>query len=203
VLDADIHIGETVVVFGLGVPGQLVAQLARLNGARVVAVDGIAARRDLALQLGADVVLDPGSDNVAERVKELTGGRGADVAIEITGNYRALQEAIRSVAYNSRVCVAGFFQGEGAGLSLGEEFHHNRVQIVSSQISGVGASLQHRWDRYRLTSTAIALATSGRLQVIPLITHTVDLADAAGAYQMLDERPREALQVVLDMRGDA
>jgi 2-desacetyl-2-hydroxyethyl bacteriochlorophyllide A dehydrogenase len=202
VLDADIHIGETVVVFGLGVPGQLVAQLARLNGARVIAVDGIEARRDLAMQLGADVVLDPGSDNVAERVKALTGGRGADVAIEITGNYRALQEAIRSVAYNSRVCVAGFFQGEGAGLSLGEEFHHNRVQIVSSQISGVPASLQHRWDRYRLTSTAIALAASGRLQVIPLITHTVGLADAAEAYQMLDERPREALQVVLDMRGD-
>jgi threonine dehydrogenase-like Zn-dependent dehydrogenase len=200
VLDADIHVGETVVVFGLGVPGQLVAQLARLNGARVIAVDGIAARRDLALELGADVVLDPASGTVAETVKDLTGGRGADVAIEITGNYRALQEAIRSVAYGSRVCVAGFFQGEGVGLSLGEEFHHNRVQIVSSQISGVGVSLQHRWDRYRLTSTAIALAADGRLQVLPLITHTVGLADAAEAYRMLDERPSEALQVVLDMR---
>lgn len=203
VLDADIHVGETVVVFGLGVPGQLVAQLARLNGARVIAVDGIAERRELALELGADVVLDPVADDVAGRVKELTAGRGADVAVEITGNYRALQEAIRSVAYGSRVCVAGFFQGEGVGLSLGEEFHHNRVQIVSSQISGVGVSLQHRWDRYRLTSTAIALAASGRLRVIPLITHTVALADAAEAYRMLDERPREALQVVLDMRDDA
>jgi 2-desacetyl-2-hydroxyethyl bacteriochlorophyllide A dehydrogenase len=203
VLDADIHIGETVVVFGLGVPGQLVAQLARLNGARVVAVDGIAARRDLALELGADVVLDPASGTVAQTVKELTGGRGADVAIEITGNYRALHEAIRSVAYGSRVCVGGFFQGDGTGLSLGEEFHHNRVQIVSSQISGVPASLQHRWDRYRLTSTAIALAAQGRLKVLPLITHTVALADAGDAYEMLDQRPSEALQVVLDMRDDA
>jgi threonine dehydrogenase-like Zn-dependent dehydrogenase len=134
-------------------------------------------------------------------VRELTGGLGADVAIEITGNYRALQEAIRAVAYGSRVCVAGFFQGEGAGLSLGEEFHHNRVQIVSSQISGVGASLQHRWNRYRLASTAISLAATGRLKVIPLITHTVPLAEAADAYRMLDARPSEALQVVLDMRG--
>jgi 2-desacetyl-2-hydroxyethyl bacteriochlorophyllide A dehydrogenase len=201
VLDADIHIGETVVVFGLGVPGQLVAQLARLNGARVIAVDGIAARRDLALELGADEVLDPATGDVAESVKALTEGRGADVAIEITGNYRALQEAIRAVAYGSRVCVAGFFQGEGAGLSLGEEFHHNRVQIVSSQISGVAAALQHRWDRYRLTSTAVSLAASGRLAVLPLITHTVPLAEAAEAYRMLDERPSEALQVVLDMRG--
>jgi 2-desacetyl-2-hydroxyethyl bacteriochlorophyllide A dehydrogenase len=201
VLDADIHVGETVVVFGLGVPGQLVAQLARLNGARVIAVDGIAARRELALELGAEVVLDPSTGDVAETVKGLTGGLGADVAIEITGNYRALQEAIRAVAYGSRVCVAGFFQGEGVGLRLGEEFHHNRVQIVSSQISGVGASLQHRWNRYRLASTAISLAASGRLAVIPLITHTVPLAEAADAYRMLDERPSEALQVVLDMRG--
>ena len=203
VLDADIHIGETVVLFGLGVPGQLVAQLARLNGARVIAVDGIASRRELALELGADIVLDPADGDVAARVKELTGGRGADAAIEITGNYRAMHEAIRSVAYGSRVCISGFFQGEGIGLSLGEEFHHNRIQIVSSQISGVAASLQHRWDRYRLTSTAIALASSGRLQVLPLISHTVPLAEAAAAYAMLDERPSEALQVVLDMRSDA
>ena len=60
VLDADIHVGETVAVFGLGVPGQIAAQLARLNGGRVIAVDGIAGRRELAAKLGADEVLDAG-----------------------------------------------------------------------------------------------------------------------------------------------
>jgi threonine dehydrogenase-like Zn-dependent dehydrogenase len=206
VLDADIHIGETVVVFGLGVPGQLVAQLARLNGARVIAVDGIAARRELALDLGADVVLDamPGDGvSPAERVRELTGGRGADVAIEITGNYRALHEATRSVAYGSRVVVSGFFPGEGAGLRLGEEFHHNRIQLVSSQISGPPPALQHRWDRFRLWSTAIDLAAAGRIAVLPLVSHTVPFTQAAEAYRLLDERPREALQVVLDFTGGA
>ena len=199
VLDADIHIGETVAVFGLGVPGQLVAQLARLNGGRVIAVDGIASRRDLAAELGAAEVLDPATGGVAERIRDLTSGRGADVAIEVTGNYAAMHEAIRSVAYNSRVCVAGFFQGGGAALRLGEEFHHNRVQVVSSQISGPGPSVAHRWDRYRLTSTAINLAVSGQLQVLPLITHTVTLADAADAYRMLDASPGDALQVVIEM----
>src|SRR4029079_7332561 len=75
VLDADIHIGETVAVFGLGVPGQIAAQLARLNGARVIGVDGIAARRDLASELGADIVLDAGEGAVAERIRDLTDGR--------------------------------------------------------------------------------------------------------------------------------
>ncbi len=197
VLDADIHIGETVAVFGLGVPGQIAAQLARLNGGRVIAVDGIAARRDLATQLGADVVLDPSDGEVAERIRELTDGRGADVCLEVTGNYRALHEAIRSVAYSSRVCVAGFMQGDGVGLRLGEEFHHNRVAVVASQISGVAPALQHRWDGYRLARTAMDLAGSGRLKLVDLITHTMPLSEAGAAFTLLDQHPEEALQVVL------
>lgn len=200
VLDADIHVGETVVVFGLGVPGQLAAQFARLNGATVVAVDGIPARRELATRLGAHVVLDA-TDPVAERLRELTSGRGADVAIEFTGNHRALQTAIRSVAYNSRVVVAGFFVGDATGLALGEEFHHNRITLVSSQISGSAPHLQHRWDRLRLNTTAIGLAAEGRLDPVSLITHTVPFAEAADAYRLLDQTPADALQVVLEMPG--
>jgi threonine dehydrogenase-like Zn-dependent dehydrogenase len=83
VLDADIHVGETVAVFGLGVPGQLAAQLARLNGGRVIAVDGLPARRQLALNLGAEYALDPAEGGVAERIRDLTEGRGADVCLEV------------------------------------------------------------------------------------------------------------------------
>lgn len=199
VLDADIHVGETAVVFGLGVPGQLVAQLARLNGARVIAVDGIATRRELARRLGADVVIDPTDTAVAEQIRELTSGRGADVCLEVTGNYAALHEAIRSVAYGSRVCAAGFMQGSGADLRLGEEFHHNRVQVISTQISGVAPSVQHRWDRMRLDSTAIALSTAGRLAVTELITHTFPLESASEAFALLDRGGPEVLQVVLEV----
>ena len=197
ILDADIHVGETVAVFGLGVPGQIVAQLARLNGARVIAVDGIAGRRELARRLGAHEVLDAGAGSVAEAIRILTGGRGADVCLEVTGNYRALHEAIRAVAYSSRVVAAGFMQGEAAGLRLGEEFHHNRVSLISSQISGVAPALQHRWDRYRLAATAVALAVDGRLDVTSLISHELPLSQAGEAFRMLDEQPQDALQVVL------
>jgi len=198
VLDADIHVGETVAVFGLGVPGQIAAQLARLNGGTVIAVDGISTRRDVASRLGADVVLDPADGGVAERIRDLTDGRGADVCLEVTGNYHALHEAIRAVAYSSRVCVAGFMQGEGVGLRLGEEFHHNRVAVIASQISGVAPALQHRWDGYRLASTAMDLAVTGRLALVDLISHTLPLAEAATAFRMLDEHPEQALQVVLN-----
>lgn len=203
ILDADIHVGETVAVFGLGVPGQIVAQLARLNGARVIGVDGIAGRRELAQQLGAHHVVDAGQGSVAEAVRSLTGGRGADVCLEVTGNYRALHEAIRTVAYSSRVVAAGFMQGEGAGLRLGEEFHHNRVSVIASQISGVAPALQHRWDQYRLQSTAVGLASDGRLDVTSLISHTLPVSQAGEAFRMLDEHPQDALQVVLSFEEDA
>ncbi len=202
VLDADIHIGETVAVFGLGVPGQIAAQLARLNGARVIGVDNLPSRRELALELGADTVVDATAGGVAERIRDLTGGRGADVCLEVTGSYRALHEAIRSVAYSSRVCAAGFMQGDGMGLRLGEEFHHNRVQLVCSQISGVAPALQHRWDGDRLARTAIDLAVSGRLRLTELISHTVPMAEAPAAFTLLDEHPEQALQVVLSFDED-
>lgn len=198
VLDADIHVGETVAVFGLGVPGQLAAQLARLNGARVIGVDRIDRRRALAETLGAETTLDPAADDVAARIRDLTDGRGADVCLEVSGHYAALHEAIRSVAYSSRVCAAGFMQGDGTGLRLGEEFHHNRVQVISSQISGVAPALQHRWNGLRLDRTVVDLATRGALHVLPLITHRVPLSEAATAFALLHERPADALQVVLD-----
>lgn len=202
VLDADIHVGELVAVFGQGVPGLLVTQLAALNGGTVVAVDAIPARLELAKRLGATHVLDAREGQVAERIHELSGGRGADVSIEISGAYPALHEAVRATAYSSRVVASGFFQGEGAGLFLGEEFHHNRIEIVCSQISGVSPRLDHRWDLTRLEQTFMGLAASGRVDVEALISHVIPIADAGEAFALLDQRREEALQVVLDFGVD-
>ncbi|MFC6087944.1 zinc-binding dehydrogenase [Saccharothrix lopnurensis] len=202
VLDADIHVGETVVVFGLGVVGQLVAQLARRNGARVVGVDAVPQRLDLAARLGAEEVLDVRGGEVAERVRDLTGGRGADVALDVSGNPRALHEAVRTVARNARVVAGGFYQGEGLGLLLGEEFHHNRVTLVCSQISGVAPALVHRWDRKRLADTVLDLAVAGHLRLRPLVSHVLPVADAAAAYELVDSRPDLVMQVVLAFGPD-
>jgi threonine dehydrogenase-like Zn-dependent dehydrogenase len=198
ILDADIHVGETVAVFGLGVLGQIVAQLARLNGARVVAVDRIGRRLEMAGQLGAWQVLDAGDLDIAGRIRELTDGRGADVCLEVSGAYTALHEAIRSVAYSARVVAAGFFQGEGSGLALGEEFHHNRVQVVCSQIFGVAPALTYRWDEHRLQRTFMELATARKVQVEPLVSRVMPVEEAAEAFELVDKAPQDVLAVVLE-----
>jgi len=186
VLDADVHVGEFVAVFGQGVPGLIAAQLARLNGGTVVAVDGIDRRLELAGELGAHHVVDFRTHSAAEVVKGLTEGRGADVSIEISGSYPALHEAIRTTAYNSKVVSAGFFQGDGAGLFLGEEFHHNRTRVVCSQISGLSPALDHRWDLRRLERTVMSLAAEGRVSLTPLVTDRFSVEEAGKAFELLD-----------------
>ena len=198
--DARIRIGETVAVFGLGVPGQIAAQLARGSGARVIGVDLFAGRLATASQLGAiDVAINAGDGSVAEQIKELTAGRGADISLEVSGSTAALHEAIRATAYSARVVTLGFFQREARHLYLGEEFHHNRISLVCSQISGVAPELSYRWNRLRLAQTAMRLQAEGTLNLEPLISHTFPFAQAAAAFRLLDQEPEQALQVVLDL----
>lgn len=199
ILDANIHVGETVAVFGLGVVGQVISQLARLSGARVFGIDRIEKRLQIARDLGAiEDDFNPQEGSPAERIKAMTNGRGADVTFEASGNAGALHEAVRATAYSSRVVALGFYQGQAQGLSLGEEFHHNRISIVCSQISNVDPALSHRWDRLRLIHTIMDLQRQGSLNLRPVITHIVPFRQAARAFQILDETPEQALQIVLD-----
>jgi 2-desacetyl-2-hydroxyethyl bacteriochlorophyllide A dehydrogenase len=199
ILDANIHVGETVAVFGLGVVGQVIAQLAKLSGARVLGVDLIEKRLELAREVGAiERGFNPRDGSPAEQIKELTNGRGADVTMEVSGSAKALHEAVRATAYSARVVVLGFFQGEAQGLLLGEEFHHNRISLVCSQISNVDPALSYRWDRIRLIHTIMDLQARGALNLRPVITHVIPFQQAAQGFQILDETPDQALQVVLD-----
>lgn len=197
VLAADVRLGEQVAVFGQGVIGLLATRLATLSGARVVAVDAQPSRLAVAGAAGAVEVVDaavPGG--AGARVRFLTGG-GADSAIELSGSDRALHEAIRSVVVEGTVVASGFYQGAATGLRLGEEFHHNRVRIVASQISGVPVGLATRWDQPRLVRTVLTQVGSGALDVGALVSDVLAAADVASAFERLDAADPEVLQVVL------
>jgi threonine dehydrogenase-like Zn-dependent dehydrogenase len=201
--DARIRMGDLVVVFGLGVPGQIALQAARASGANVLGVDPAAGRRAMAERLGADRTLDPNAGSVAEIIKGETGGRGADICIEVSGAPMALAEAMRTVAYASRVVAMGFFQGEARGLFLGDEFHHNRIEVISSQISGVAPDASHRWNKLRLWQTAVRLQHEGRLNLLPLITDLVPFDKAPALFARLDAGDPEILQSVLSFGDNA
>lgn len=197
--DAQIKLGDRVAIFGLGAIGLLAVQLARLDGAVWIdAIDPIAARRDLADRFGADQILDPERGDVGLAIKTASRHHGADVAIECSGHYAALHEAIRSLRKAGRVVAAGFYQGGGADLRLGEEWHHNRVTMVSSMAVW---DCPHRdyplWDRARVEEVAIDLLASGRLRTDGLITHRLPFTRAAEAYELIDQHPADVIKVAL------
>jgi len=198
VLAAELHLGEHVAVFGQGVIGLLAGPLARLSGARVVVVDALDSRRRLGLQLGAmSAVSAHAPGGAGEAIRDLSGGAGVDAAIELSGSYLALHEAVRCVVPDGRVVAAGFYQRDSAGLRLGEEFHHNRVHIVASQIGGTPLQLGPRWDQARLVSVFMSQVATGALDVAPLLSHVIAADDVAAAFRILDQTPADALQVVL------
>jgi len=202
ILASEVRLGEWLAVFGQGVIGLLATRLGVLSGAEVFAVDSVPARRAAALAFGAAEVAAPSGD-LASRLRQVSDRRGADVAIELSGSYRALHEAIRTVGVGGHVVAAGFYQGEGVGLRLGEEFHLNRVQIISSQIGGIAATLAPRWTVERLQTTFMRLVSDGRLDPVALVTHKVPAVDVASAYELLDGPPGDELQVVIDFTDSA
>jgi threonine dehydrogenase-like Zn-dependent dehydrogenase len=137
---------------------------------------------------------EPGGAGAA--VRAWSGG-GADAAVELSGSDRALHEAVRSVRVDGIVVASGFYQGGAPHLRLGEEFHHNRVRLVASQISGTPVALGPRWDPRRLVRVFMQQVAAGRVGTAALVTDVVDVADVADVFARLDRGDPDVLQAVL------
>jgi threonine dehydrogenase-like Zn-dependent dehydrogenase len=201
--DARITVGDRVLISGLGAIGLLAAQLAVLSGASVIIVaDPLATRRDLAVSLGASAAIDPTdvakSGGLGLEIKRRYGRLGVDVAIETSGAYAALHASIAAVGVGGRVVSVGFYQGDAVGLRLGEEWHHNRPDLISSM--GVW-SCPHRdyplWTRQRVTDEVRDLLYSGKLKTTQLLTHRVDFRDAQRGYDLIMSNPAEVIKVAI------
>lgn len=197
--DAQLKLGDHAAVFGLGVIGLLAVQMVRLNGAGpIFAVDLIAPRRELARRYGADVTLDPAQGDVALEIKRATGNKGVDVAIEISGAYAALQQAIRSVQVGGLVVAASYYRGNASALSLGAEWHHNRPTLISSMaVWGCPHRAHPMWDLGRLEATAIDLLEHGLVSTEGMVTHRIPYPDAPRAYELIATHPDQVIKVVL------
>jgi 2-desacetyl-2-hydroxyethyl bacteriochlorophyllide A dehydrogenase len=185
VIDAAPRLGERVAVFGQGVVGLLITQLLRRTGvSQIVVVEPMAQRRDLALAVGADVALEPGS-----ALSEV------DLAIEASGNAAALDAALGSVAFGGTVVVCSWYGTKTVPLTLGGAFHRRRLRIVSSQVSTIDAALQPRWTHRRRLELATQLLP--RLELSSLVTHRFAIDRAAEAYALVDAHADQTVQVVL------
>jgi propanol-preferring alcohol dehydrogenase len=136
---ARVALGDWVVVLGVGAVGFGLVQVARLRGARVVAVGRTPAKLDTARALGADATVRADAEDVAARVRELTGGRGADVVFELVATKDTMAASMRMLAKRGRLVFVGYsedaFQVHPIQLVVGE-------QVVTAAVGNTLAELR-------------------------------------------------------------
>ncbi len=205
VRDAQLRIGDSLAVFGLGAIGLLCVQLARMAGADgIIGIDPIPARRAAALRMGASLCLDPAAPSsfvlpqgsaesetksegdTGRSMKIYTGGLGVDAVIELSGAATALQAALRGVAFGGTVVCAAFPAPYPAGLDFGAEAHMNRPQIVFSRAVSDPNRDHPRWDSGRLEKYCRSLIAEEKLEGTGIIDKVV-------AYDTLKEEYRQAM----------
>jgi len=202
-----ISLGDRVVIVGLGLVGQLAAQVTRAAGARVAAMDLLPSRAALAGRLGAEVTPDPHRATLVDEIREWSGGMGADCVLLCTsGGGDVVNLAARLTRDRGRLVIVGtppiqvdreaFFARE-LELTIARAYGPGRYDPVYER-EGVDYPPGYvRWTQERNRAEFLRLMADGLVQVEPLITHTFTLDQAVSAYAVLQHTPESAMAVLL------
>lgn len=195
VRQADVRVGELVGVIGLGLLGNLVAQILVASGARVVGTDLDPAKRQLAADLGVERV---GTD-IKQLSDEVSGGLGLDSIIIAAGSRESgiIQSCPPALRHRGRIVVLGF-----VGMDCPhQEFYNKEIELRMSMSYGPGRYDPNyeekgrdypypfvRWTEQRNIASFLDLAAQGRIQLDRLITHRFDFDRALEAYELMESR---------------
>jgi L-iditol 2-dehydrogenase len=179
---AGIALADDVVIVGAGFMGQLALRLVQLRGPRQVIV---ADTRDDALAraaaAGATATVNPAREPLADTVRELTDGAGADVTVEFTGTQGALEVIGSCTRMSGTLVIAGYHQGPPRQVPLAD-WNWNAFRIANAHFRDEATIL-------RGMRAGMRLVTSGRLSLEGLVTHRFPLATIDEAFQTAIEKP--------------
>ena len=190
-----------VVVFGLGMVGNLAAQLFRLTGAHVIGIDPSETRRRLAKECGIPHAISGTEEEIAAQVKEITGGKMAQVTIDAVGHSAISLQAVKLTSDGGEVIVLGSPRCEVQG-NLTEVFnaaHYRWVTVKGSlewNLPTEPVLPQDHSQQARLAAIFSWIA-DGRLNLKPLITHVMPPEEIKTAYEGLLRKKEEYVGVVL------
>jgi threonine dehydrogenase-like Zn-dependent dehydrogenase len=166
---------DTIAIFGQGPVGLAATQFAKAMGARVIALDISASRLERAKQFGADEVVNPGSNDPVEAIKDLTHGKYADLSLDTSSNAEARLNAIRSTKVWGTMC----FVGEGGDVKIDVSPHLLRRQMT----------LVASWTFSNVIQAECAdFCVERKVDVDALFTHKWKLEQAEEAYQLFDKQ---------------
>lgn len=181
-----IDAGDWVLIFGDGLIGQLASQAARARGARTILVGHRSERMALAAAHSADHVIDDRDEHFLERVRSLTDPKPVAAVIDSVQSEAAQVKYVELLENgHGQIVYCGFTPGKTwADMGLLQQ-----RELTTYFVSG--------WNRQRMDAT-LALMAEGRLQVKPLVTHTVAADEAPNMYDMILQRSEPYLGIVLD-----
>jgi L-iditol 2-dehydrogenase len=177
--------GETVLVLGPGPIGLIAVQLCKALGAERVILSGTRdSRLEIGKQHGADFVINVRKENLADRVREITQGKGADSVLECAGGPTSMQEALENVKRGGRIGVVAWYTGP-VQMDMNLAVRSN-VRIYAAR--GEGGMNCGR---------SLALMSAGKIAADPIITHHFTLDQIHEAFRTYVERIDNALKVVI------
>ncbi|MCC7363409.1 MAG: alcohol dehydrogenase catalytic domain-containing protein [Dehalococcoidia bacterium] len=182
---AELRMGDTVAVFAQGPVGLCATAGARTFGAGlVIAVEGIPERQAMAKRLGADIVLDPAE--AVTKIMEITNGRGVDVAVEALGNPATFTSACAVTRFGGTVSSVGVYSAfPELPLATTGTFIHRKLVTT---LCPVGTDRLGR---------LMALIGSGRVDLRPLITHSMKISETPAAYDLFRSKKEGVLKIAL------
>ena len=201
---ARIALGESVVLVGAGILGQLATQYVHLRGAfPLIVVDLSDSRLRMAEAGGATHALLGDRDGLLDDVRDITRGRMADVAFEITGNQRVIPLILRMVRRLGRVILLGSPRGR-VEVDFHDEVHTLGLEVIGAHVSTHPEveTPYNQWTKPRNGELFFDLVSAGRLRLDHLVTHRYPWREAPEAYEMLVEDRSHALGVVLEGWND-
>ncbi|MDB6170595.1 MAG: Threonine dehydrogenase [Verrucomicrobia bacterium] len=194
---ARLQIDQSVAIFGMGIVGQLVLQLARISGAHpLIAVDLVDERLELAKKSGATHVINPARGETVARVREITQGRGAEAVFHCAPAADILQSVMECAADRGSVVLTGSPPGT-ATISLKEELLRKELVVTGTYESGLShPHVYWQWTRQRNRRACLRLMAEGRLQFQHLLTHVIPADEAPAMYERMLRESKGWLGVV-------
>ena len=199
----ELEIGESAMVLGLGLLGTFAVQFCRLNGAYpIIAADLNPARRELALQLGADYALDPSAPDFVEQVKNITNGKGVRATVEVTGVSAAMKQALECAAWMGRISLLGCTRVSDCSVDYYQMVHRPGVQLIGAHnmVRPKMESYPHHWTHQDDCNAILDLLTAQRIAVAPVISRVVSPKDAPAIYDQLCDDPAFPMGTVFDWK---
>lgn len=176
-MNSKITLGDTVVVIGCGFAGQVILSCAKKMGAfRVIAVDPSSPKLKIARDMGADVALNPLFEDVRASVREITGGKGADVAVEAAGSEDSMNLATDVTARNGKIVLYSWIT-DPVTLDIGR-WHDDGIEIITTCL------VHHTWqERHIWARKALRPVAQGQIDINLLAGKTYNLEDIQRAFE--------------------